>query len=157
MKNKSKVYFIHLLKQILSRIGVYYMQSTVANTIKLIKNHTDLGKRFPKEVIPYLLKAAENSNAQIRNDIENQIIKIGDSAIETLINSLETSSGYTRALIAMCLIRIGNPSINSLKSACKNNSDLNWIADYIINEIEGTKRSLGQNIKFAQYQEILVG
>lgn len=133
------------------------MQSTVANTIKLIKNHTDLGRKFPKEVIPYLLKAAENSNAQFRNDIENQIVKIGENAIDTLVNSLETSSGYTRALISMCLIRIGASSVKFLKAASKENADLIWISEYIINEIEGTKKSLGISAEFVQYQEVLVG
>jgi len=134
------------------------MQSTaVANTIKLIKNNSDLGRKFPKEVIPYLLKAAENSDAQTRNDIENQIVKIGESAIPTLVNSLEISTGSTRALVAMSLIRIGFSSINCLNTACRNNPELNWIAEYIIREIEGTKRSLGRNFEYAELQEVLVG
>lgn len=131
------------------------MQSTVANTIKLIKNNSDLGRKFPKEVIPYLLKASENADAKTRNDIENQIIKIGESAIPTLVNSLETTTGSTRALIAMSLIRIGHSSINHIKSACKNNPELNWVADYIVREIEGTKKSLGK--EFSELQEVLVG
>jgi len=133
------------------------MQSTVANTIKLIKNNSDLGRKFPKEVIPYLLKAAENSDAVIRNDIENQIVKIGESAVTTLVDSLKTSTGFTRAIVAMSLIRIGHSSVSHLKNACKNNPELDWIVDYIIREIEGTKRSLGKNLQFAGLQEVLAG
>ncbi|MDD3013981.1 MAG: hypothetical protein PHC34_09795 [Candidatus Gastranaerophilales bacterium] len=133
------------------------MQSTVANTIKLIKNNSDLGRKFPKEVIPYLLKAVENSDAQTRNDIENQIVKIGESAIPTLVDSLEISTGFTRAMVAMSLIRIGSLSVNYLRTACKNNSELDWIADYIIREIEGTKRSLGKNLEFTGLQKVLAG
>jgi len=130
------------------------MQSTVANTIKLIRNNSDLGKKFPMEVIPYLLKAVENSDAKLRNDIENQIVKIGESGIPTLVNALQTATGSTKALIAMALIRIGKSSINHLRTECKNAPEFSWIADYIINEIEGSRKSLETNYEFAT---VLVG
>lgn len=129
------------------------MQAVIPNTMKLIQYNENLGRKFPKEVIPYLLKAVQNADAKLRSDIENQLVKIGENGITTLVDSLETSSGITQAMIAMVLIRLGNVSIKPLRISCKNN----WIADYIINEIEGTQRPLGEIFEFSARQEVLVG
>ena len=37
----------------------------------------------------------------------------------------------------MVLIRIGESSIDYLEKAAKSNSDFEWIANYLINEING--------------------
>lgn len=128
------------------------MQAVLTNTIKLIKNSVE--KKFPKEVIPYLLKAVENADNKTRNDIENQIVKIGESAIPELVNALSTSTGTTRAVAAMALIRLGKASAEYLKSTYKNNQDFQWVVNYISNEIEGTQRPLGQTF---EYTEVLAG
>ena len=118
------------------------MQAVLTNPMKLIKSCTDKSKKLPKEVIPYLLKAVDNSDAKTRNEIENHLVKMGETAIPSLINALATSKGATRALIAMVLIRLGKVSIEPLELAYTNNKELQWTATYIINEIKGTQRPL---------------
>ena len=39
----------------------------------------------------------------------------------------------------MSLIRIGEDSVSLLKEAANKNHDFTWVADYLINEIEGSK------------------
>ena len=133
------------------------MQAVLTNTIKLIKGNADTSKKFPREVIPYLLKAAENVDAKTKNDIENHIVKIGDSGIPSLIDALKTTSGTSRALAAMVLIRLGNSSIEPLKAAYQDTTEFNWISSYIINEIEGTKRPLTQKFTYNSLTEVMAG
>ena len=38
----------------------------------------------------------------------------------------------------MTLIRIGNASVKYLKKAAENNKDFEWVAQYLIREIEGS-------------------
>ena len=39
----------------------------------------------------------------------------------------------------MTLIRIGDSSIDYLKKAAENNKDFEWVAEYLISEIQGSK------------------
>ena len=129
------------------------MQTLLANKLKLINNNTELGKKFPKEVIPYLLSAVENADAKLKIDIENQIVKIGEAAIPVLIESLISTKGAARGVAAMSLIRLGSASINPLRDK----KEIKWIVDYIINEIEGSKELLTKGYETSKYQEVLVG
>ena len=112
------------------------MQAVLANTIRIIKNNFQ-SKRLPKEAIPYLLKAAENADKKTRDDIENQLVNMGETVIEELAAALENTTGSTRALVAMVLIRFGNPSLQPLNSLYKGKREFEWIINYIQNEIEG--------------------
>lgn len=114
------------------------------NTIKLIKNEAEVERELPREVIPYLLKALENADARTKNEIENKIVKIGKKAVDIIVENLITASPAVKGVICMALIRIGKDSINPLKKAAKLNLDLGWVADYLINEIEGTGVPLGK-------------
>ena len=80
------------------------------------------------------LESADN-NAKIK--IENELVDIGESAVPSLVDSLQVVTGRTRGIIAMVLIRIGESSIDYLKKAAMANSDFEWIAKYIITEIKG--------------------
>ncbi|OGI00661.1 MAG: hypothetical protein A2104_06390 [Candidatus Melainabacteria bacterium GWF2_32_7] len=130
------------------------MQAVLTNPIKLIKSCADKSKKFPKDVIPYLLKASENADNKTRNDIENHIVKMGESAIPTLINALRNSKGTTRALIAMTLIRLGSASIEPLQVAYEKNLENQWIVNYIVSEIQGTQRPLSNVVNL---KKVLVG
>ena len=132
------------------------MQTLTQNPIKLIKSN-DGSRNSSKEIIPYLLKAIENADAKMKNDIENQLFRFGEVLIPELVNLLTSSNGIARATIAMVLIRLGKSSIEPLKFAYKNNENLSWIADYIINEIEGSGISLVEICEFNPRQEVLVG
>ena len=128
------------------------MQARMPNPIKLIKN-IESGRKFPKEVVPYLLQAVETADYKTKSEIENQIVKIGKDAIQSLIDALASTKGTARAVAAMSLIRIGGSSLEPLKTTYKNNPELGWVVNYIVNEIEGTKRPL----RSVNQQEILVG
>lgn len=113
--------------------------STTAN-LRLIANNVELGKKFPKEVIPYLLKACCEADAKMKNDIENKIVMIGDKAVEELVKAIENESGVARSVAIMSVIRIGKSSVSVIKK-----SNLGWLGDYIINEIEGSRIPLSRN------------
>lgn len=83
-----------------------------------------------------LLEKLDNNN---KNQLENEIVSLGSSAVPVLIEKLQTSKGLVRGVVAMSLIRIGEDSVNLLKEAANKNQEFTWVADYLINEIEGSK------------------
>ncbi len=95
--------------------------------------------------ISYLLEVSENSGPAIKSKIENYLVKLGKKAVPGLIEALYDTSGPTRGMVAMALIRIGRPSVRYLERTAENNPELNWISDYIINEIEGSKVFITEN------------
>lgn len=110
-----------------------------------------------KDHVEYLLKACESAEPATRSKIENHLVKLGRKAVPMLVSSLYNTSGSTRGLVAMVLIRIGGYSIKHLENAAKNNSDVKWISDYIIREIEGSKVYLGDFISTSSLEAVLVG
>ena len=107
--------------------------------------------------VHYLLKAAESSELKTRSKIENHLVKLGKKAAPILVNILYQATGETRGLIAMALIRIGMPSVSYLEQAARANTELKWISDYIIEEIEGSQVKLGQFIQDQAFEAALVG
>ena len=83
-----------------------------------------------------LLEKLDNNN---KNQLENEIVSLGSSAVPVLIEKLQTSKGLVRGVVAMSLIRIGEDSVSLLKEAANKNQEFTWVADYLINEIEGSK------------------
>lgn len=83
-----------------------------------------------------LLEQLDNNN---KNQLENEIVSMGSSAVPVLVEKLQTSKGLVRGVVAMSLIRIGEDSVSLLKEAANKNHDFSWVADYLINEIEGSK------------------
>ncbi len=83
-----------------------------------------------------LLEKLDNNN---KNQLENEIVSMGSSAVPVLVEKLQTSKGLVRGVVAMSLIRIGEDSVSLLKEAANKNHDFTWVADYLINEIEGSK------------------
>lgn len=83
-----------------------------------------------------LLEKLDNNN---KNQLENEIVSLGSSAVPVLIEKLQTSKGLVRGVVAMSLIRIGEDSVSLLKEAANKNQEFIWVADYLINEIEGSK------------------
>ena len=49
----------------------------------------------------------------------------------------------------MALIRIGSPSISYLEQIAVDNPELQWVSEYIINEINGTQIKLNNQFKEA--------
>ena len=83
-----------------------------------------------------LLEKLDNNN---KNQLENEIVNMGSSAVPVLVEKLQTTKGLVRGVVAMSLIRIGEDSVSLLKEAANKNQEFTWVADYLINEIEGSK------------------
>lgn len=83
------------------------------------------------------LNKLENADNNAKNAIENELVSIGEEAVPSLVDSLQVVKGKTRGIVAMVLIRIGESSIDYLERAAKSNSDFEWVANYLINEIKG--------------------
>jgi hypothetical protein len=114
------------------------MQAIVDNkTVKLVKNSDNSNNAA--EGVNYLLNIAQNADASIKNEIENRIVKIGVKAVPDLINCIQNCKGASRGLAAMSLIRIGFAAVPFLRDTAVSNSDFNWVADYLIKEIEGSQ------------------
>ena len=75
-------------------------------------------------------------NESDKNEIENMLVGIGTPAVPELVEQLQVVRGLKRGVVAMTLIRIGDSSIDYLKKAAKDNKDFEWVAEYLIREIE---------------------
>ena len=78
-------------------------------------------------------------NESDKNEIENMLVGIGTPAVPELVEQLQVVRGLKRGVVAMTLIRIGESSIDYLKKAAKDNKDFEWVAQYLITEIKGSK------------------
>lgn len=78
-------------------------------------------------------------NESDKNEIENMLVDIGSAAVPELVEQLQVVRGLTRGVVAMTLIRIGDSSIDYLKKAARKNKDFEWVAEYLITEIRGSK------------------
>lgn len=88
--------------------------------------------------IQYFLSKLETADNVIKNEIENQLVSIGSSAVPELVDQLQLVRGIKRGVVAMSLIRIGNASIEHLQRAARVNKDFAWVAQYLITEINGS-------------------
>ena len=132
------------------------MNKFFTNTIKLIKTNKRTRDKFSVDIIPYLLKSVENADRNSRNEIENYLVNTGTSIIPDLIKLLKNSSFATKGLISSVLIRLGEESVPYLESSFKD-TEYQWIADYLISEIQCSQEVLvGKNIN-AQTQQSFAG
>lgn len=114
--------------------------SKISNIIGTLEFVDENNKEFSlSSYICYLLKAAENCDAKLRAEIENNIVNIGIKTVPYLINSLMTVKGAARGLAAMAIIRMGVDSVELLNDKVSKTPDFAWMAEYIINEIVGTQ------------------
>ena len=87
--------------------------------------------------IEEMLSKLEGADNTVKNEIENQLVSIGSEAVPELVNQLQIVRGIKRGVVAMTLIRIGDASIEALKKAANINKDFEWVAKYLISEING--------------------
>jgi len=87
--------------------------------------------------IQYFLSKLENADNFAKNEIENMLVNIGKTAVPELVDQLQIVQGVKRGVVAMTLIRIGDASVEYLQKAAKNNKDFEWVARYLITEING--------------------
>ena len=82
------------------------------------------------------LQGADSSN---KNEIENNIVNIGEEIVEHLVHELKNLKGIQRGIVAMSIIRIGECAITPLRKEGMRDKDFSWIANYLISEIKCSK------------------
>ena len=86
-----------------------------------------------------ILNKLETADNSTKNELENILVNFGSSAVPQLVDQLQVVRGIKRGIVAMTLIRIGNASVKYLKKAAEDNKDFEWVAEYLIREIQGSK------------------
>ncbi|MBE7707427.1 MAG: hypothetical protein E7Z88_01845 [Cyanobacteria bacterium SIG27] len=84
------------------------------------------------EKLDYLLSDVDNTT---KNDVENTIVAMGAKVVNALVEKLQTLKGIQRGIVAMSLIRIGESSREPLMALATENSECQWMADYLLSEI----------------------
>ena len=84
------------------------------------------------EKLDFLLADVDSTT---KNDVENSIVAMGARAVNALVEKLITLTGLQRGIVAMSLIRIGESAVVPLKALATENSEYQWMADYLLSEI----------------------
>lgn len=87
--------------------------------------------------IKHFLTQLETADNKSKAEIENMLVNVGSAAVPVLVEQLQTVKGAVRGVVAMTLIRIGEPSVACLEKVAKINKDFEWVAKYLISEING--------------------
>ena len=82
-----------------------------------------------------ILGKLDGADNTVKNKVENILVNQGSSVVDELVDQLQVVNGIKRGVVAMSLIRIGEASVASLKKAASGNKDFEWIAKYLISEI----------------------
>lgn len=90
------------------------------------------------ETVNEILSKLENADNITKNELENELVSIGTSALPQLVDELQVVRGIKRGVVAMTLIRIGDASVKYLEQAAQINKDFEWVAQYLIREIKGS-------------------
>ncbi len=91
------------------------------------------------ETVNEILNKLETADNTTKNELENKLVNIGSSVVPQLVDQLQVVRGIKRGVVAMTLIRIGNASVKYLKKAAEVNKDFEWVAEYLIREIQGVQ------------------
>ncbi|MBE7703979.1 MAG: hypothetical protein E7Z89_08015 [Cyanobacteria bacterium SIG28] len=84
-----------------------------------------------------ILVKLETADNTTKNKLENMLVDQGSAVVPELVDQLQVVRGVKRGVVAMTLIRIGEASIEYLKKAASDNKDFEWVAKYLISEIQG--------------------
>lgn len=84
-----------------------------------------------------ILGKLETADNNTKNNLENMLVAQGQAVVPDLVNKLQVVKGTKRGVVAMSLIRIGEASVDYLKKAANSNKDFEWVAKYLISEIQG--------------------
>ena len=85
-----------------------------------------------------ILSELENADNTTKNQIENELVSIGESVVPQLVDQLQVVRGIKRGVVAMTLILLGDASLKYLEKAAHDNKDFEWVAEYLIREIKGS-------------------
>ena len=84
-----------------------------------------------------ILSKLENADNVTKNKLENHLVSIGTSVVPQLVDQLQVVRGVKRGVVAMTLIRLGDVSVSYLEKAAHETKDFEWVAEYLIREING--------------------
>ena len=88
-------------------------------------------------LVDEILCKLETADNMTKNQLENKLVEQGSAVVPELVTKLQSVKGVKRGVVAMTLIRIGEASIEYLKRAASDNKDFEWVAKYLISEIQG--------------------
>ena len=89
------------------------------------------------QLVDEILGKLETADNMTKNSLENMLVAQGRAVVPDLVNKLQVVKGTKRGVVAMSRIRIGEDSIDCLKKAASDNKDFEWVAKYLISEIQG--------------------
>ncbi len=98
----------------------------------VIDSNLNIKKDNISEKLDFLLADVDSTT---KNDVENSIVAMGARAVNALVEKLITLTGLQRGIVAMSLIRIGESAVVPLKALATENSEYQWMADYLLSEI----------------------
>lgn len=98
----------------------------------VIDSNLNIKKDNISEKLDFLLADVDSTT---KNDVENSIVAMGARAVNALVGKLITLTGLQRGIVAMSLIRIGESAVVPLKALATENSEYQWMADYLLSEI----------------------
>ena len=87
-------------------------------------------------LVDEILCKLETADNVTKNQLENKLVEQGSAVVPALVSKLQSVKGIKRGVVAMTLIRIGEASVEYLKNAASNNKDFEWVAKYLISEIQ---------------------
>ena len=88
-------------------------------------------------LVDEILCKLETADNMTKNQLENKLVEQGSAVVPELVDQLQSIKGVKRGVVAMTLIRIGEASVEYLRKAASNNKDFEWVANYLISEIQG--------------------
>ena len=88
-------------------------------------------------IVDEILVKLETADNTTKNQLENKLVEQGSVVVPELVTKLQSVKGVQRGVVAMTLIRIGEASIEYLRRAASDNKDFEWVAKYLISEIQG--------------------
>ena len=88
-------------------------------------------------LVDEILVKLETADNTTKNMLENELVEQGSAVVPELVSKLQSVKGVKRGVVAMTLIRIGEASVDYLRKASSDNKDFEWVAKYLISEIQG--------------------
>ena len=88
-------------------------------------------------LVDEILCKLETADNTTKNMLENELVEQGTAVVPELVDKLQSVKGVKRGVVAMTLIRIGEASVEYLRKAASDNKDFEWVAKYLISEIQG--------------------
>lgn len=88
-------------------------------------------------LVDEILCKLETADNMTKNQLENKLVEQGSDVVPELVNKLQNIRGVQRGVVAMTLIRIGEASVEYLRRAASDNKEFEWVAKYLISEIQG--------------------